>query len=159
MRFENRVALITGAGSGIGRVMAQRFAAEGAAVAVVDWKGEKADEVAREIGKAGGRAHAVRADVSRGSEVKAMVAEVASKLGSVDVLVNNAAIADGDDVLKIDEPTWERDVSVVLKSVFLCSQAVLPSMIERRGERSSTSRPSTASRRSATRRTARPRPA
>jgi len=48
------------------------------------------------------------------------------------VLINNAAIADGDDVLEIDEPTWERDVSVVLKSVFLCSKAVLPSMIERR---------------------------
>jgi meso-butanediol dehydrogenase/(S,S)-butanediol dehydrogenase/diacetyl reductase len=133
MRFKDRVVVITGAGSGIGRVMAQRFAAEGAAVAVIDWKGEKADEVAREIGEAAGRAHAVRADVSRGSEVRSMVAEAAAKLGPIDVLVNNAAIADGDDVLKIDEPTWERDVSVVLKSVFLCSQAVLPSMIERRG--------------------------
>src|SRR6476646_817632 len=131
MRFQNKVAVITGAGSGIGRVMAKRFAAEGAAVAVIDWKGEKAEEVAAEIGKDGDRAHAIRADVSQGSDVKAMVSEVASRLGPVDVLVNNAAIADGDDVLKIDEATWERDVSVVLKSVFLCSQAVLPSMIER----------------------------
>jgi len=119
MRFTNRVAVITGAGSGIGRVMARRFAAEGASVAVIDWKGEKADEVAGEIHKDGGRAHAIRADVSRGDDVKSMVSEVVSKLGPVDVLVNNAAIADGDDVLKIDEPTWERDVSVVLKSVFL----------------------------------------
>src|SRR3989441_11448178 len=61
-----------------------------------------------------------------------MVGEVTSRLGPVDVLVNNAAIADGDDVLEIEEPTWDRDVSVVLKSVFLCSKAVLPSMIERR---------------------------
>ncbi|HEV2217638.1 MAG TPA: glucose 1-dehydrogenase [Candidatus Dormibacteraeota bacterium] len=128
MRFQDRVVLVTGSGSGIGRVMAQKFAAEGAKVAVVDWKGEKAEEVAAEIG---GTAHALRADVSKGADVKAMVKEVALKLGPVDVLVNNAAIADGDDVLKIDEPTWERDVSVVLKSVFLCSQAVLPSMIER----------------------------
>ena len=103
--------------------MAQKFAAEGAKVAVVDWKGEKADEVAHEIG-----GDAYSADVSNGAQVKAMFA----KIGPVDVLVNNAAIADGDDVLKIDEPTWERDVSVVLKSVFLCSQAVLPSMIQRK---------------------------
>ena len=133
MRFQKRVVVITGAGSGIGRVMAKRFAAEGAAVAVIDWKGETAEEVAAEIGKDGGRAHAVSADVSSGADVDAMTSEVTSKLGPVDVLVNNAAIADGDDVLKIDEPTWERDVSVVLKSVFLCSKAVLPSMIERRG--------------------------
>jgi len=105
--------------------MAHKFAGEGAKVAVVDWKGEKADEVAREIG---GGAHAYSADVSDGAQVKAMF----GKIGPVDVLVNNAAIADGDDVLKIDEATWERDVSVVLKSVFLCSQAVLPSMIERK---------------------------
>ena len=128
MRFKDHVVIVTGSGSGIGRVMAHKFAAEGAKVAVIDWKGEKAEEVAAEIG---GSAHAVRADVSKGAEVKAMVKEVASKLGPVDVLVNNAAIADGDDVLKIDEPTWDRDVAVVLKSVFLCSQAVLPSMIDR----------------------------
>jgi meso-butanediol dehydrogenase / (S,S)-butanediol dehydrogenase / diacetyl reductase len=130
MRFQDRVVIVTGSGSGIGRVMAKKFAAEGAKVAIIDWKGEKAEEVAREVGET---AHAVRADVSNGADVKAMLTEVAAKLGPVDVLVNNAAIADGDDVLKIDEPTWDRDVSVVLKGVFLCSQAVLPSMIERHG--------------------------
>lgn len=132
MRFANRVVIITGAGSGIGRVMAKRFAGEGAKVAVVDWHGDRADEVAEEIGRDGGQAAAIRTDVSVGREVKSMVAEVESRLGAPDVLVNNAAIAAGDDVLEIDEPTWERDVSVVLKSVFLCSKAVLPSMIERR---------------------------
>jgi meso-butanediol dehydrogenase/(S,S)-butanediol dehydrogenase/diacetyl reductase len=130
MRFRNRVVAVTGSGSGIGRVMAQKFAAEGAKVAVIDWKGDKAEEVAAEIG---GLARAIRADVSKGADVNTMVQEIASTLGPVDVLVNNAAIADGDDVLKIDEPTWDRDVSVVLKSVFLCSQAVLPSMIDRGG--------------------------
>ena len=113
--------------------MVQRFAAEGAKVAVVDWLGDRADAVAAEISSGGGQATAIRADVSQARDVNSMVADVGSRLGPVDVLVNNAAIADGDDVLQIDEATWDRDVAVVLKSVFLCSKAVLPSMIERRG--------------------------
>ena len=133
MRFKNKVVVITGAGSGIGRVMAQRFAAEGAKVAVVDWLGDRAESVAGEIATAGGVTSAFRADVSAAPEVESMVAAVGSRLGPVDVLVNNAAIADGDDVLQIDDATWDHDVAVVLKSVFLCSKAVLPSMIERRG--------------------------
>ena len=132
MRFAEKVVILTGGGSGIGMVMSKRFAAEGAKVAVVDWHGERADEVASLIAQSGGQAVAIRADVSVGRDVKSMVAEVESRLGPVDVLINNAAIADGDDVLEIDEATWEQDVSVVLKSVFLCSKAVLPSMIDRR---------------------------
>ena len=128
MRFQDRVVVVTGSGSGIGRVMAQRFAAEGAGVAVVDWHQDRASEVAAGIP----RALAVRADVSSGADVAAMEAAVHSSLGAVDVLVNNAAIADGDDILAMDEATWEKDVDVVLKSVFLCSKAVLPAMIERR---------------------------
>jgi meso-butanediol dehydrogenase / (S,S)-butanediol dehydrogenase / diacetyl reductase len=131
MRFTDRVVIVTGGGSGIGRVMAQRFAAEGAKVAVVDWLGDRAEAVSAEISGAGGQSAAIRADVSSAREVDSMVARVGSQLGPVDVLVNNAAIADGDDVLQIDEATWDRDVAVVLKSVFLCSKAVLPSMIER----------------------------
>jgi meso-butanediol dehydrogenase/(S,S)-butanediol dehydrogenase/diacetyl reductase len=133
MRFENQVVVVTGGGSGIGRVMARRFADEGAKVAVVDWLGDRADAVAAEISGDGGQAAAIHADVSVGRDVDSMVAEVTSRLGPTDVLVNNAAIADGDDVLLIDEATWERDVAVVLKSVFLCSKAVLPAMIDRRG--------------------------
>jgi NAD(P)-dependent dehydrogenase (short-subunit alcohol dehydrogenase family) len=128
MRFQDRVVVVTGSGSGIGRVMAQRFAAEGARVAVVDWHEERASEVAAEIPQA----LAVRADVSSGADVAAMEAAVRSSLGAVDVLVNNAAVAEGDDVLAMDEATWEKDVAVVLKSVFVCSKAVLPAMIERR---------------------------
>src|SRR5216684_2732439 len=127
MRFSDRVVVVTGGGSGIGRVMAQRFAAEGAKVAVVDWMGDSAEAVAAEISGS----IAVKADVSSRLNVESMVGRVASELGPVDVLVNNAAIADGDDVLQMDEETWERDVAVVLKSVYLCSKAVLPSMIER----------------------------
>jgi meso-butanediol dehydrogenase / (S,S)-butanediol dehydrogenase / diacetyl reductase len=131
MRFKDRVVIVTGAGSGIGRVMAQRFAAEGAKVAVVDWLGGRADAVTAEISDAGGKAVAIHSDVSSAAGVDSMLTSAVSQLGPVDVLVNNAAIADGDDVLQIDDATWDRDVAVVLKSVFLCSKAVLPSMIER----------------------------
>jgi len=113
--------------------MAQRFAAEGAKVAVVDWIEELAVAVSAEISSAGGQGVAIRTDVSAAAEVDAMVAEVGSRLGPVDVLVNNAAIADGDDLLRIDEATWDRDVAVVLRSVFLCSKAVLAPMIDRGG--------------------------
>ena len=129
MRFQERVVVVTGSGSGIGRVMAEQFAAEGARVAVVDWLGDRAEAVASEMPGA----VAVSADVSSGAGVQSMMATVDSRLGPVDVLVNNAAIADGDDVLKMDETVWARDVDVVLKSVFLCSKAVLPSMIKRGG--------------------------
>jgi meso-butanediol dehydrogenase/(S,S)-butanediol dehydrogenase/diacetyl reductase len=133
MRFKDKVVIVTGGGSGIGRVMAQRFAAEGAKVAVVDWLEDRAKAVSAEISRAGGQAAAIRADVSAASDVESMVAEVGSRLGPVDVLINNAAIADGDDVLQIDQATWDRDVAVVLRSVFLCSKAVLAPMIERGG--------------------------
>jgi NAD(P)-dependent dehydrogenase (short-subunit alcohol dehydrogenase family) len=131
VRFKDKVVVVTGAGSGIGRVMAQRFAAEGAKVAVVDWMKELADAATAEISHGGGEAVSIHADVSAAREVDAMVAEVGSRLGPVDVLVNNAAIADGDDLLRIDEATWDRDVAVVLRSVFLCSRAVLAPMIDR----------------------------
>ena len=133
MRFHDRVVIVTGAGSGIGRVIAQRFAEEGAKVAVVDWVPDRADAVTAEIASAGGSALSVHADVSSRRDVEAMVQRVASELGPVDVLINNAAIAEGDDVLQMDEATWDRDVAVVLRSVFLCCKAVLPSMIDRRG--------------------------
>jgi meso-butanediol dehydrogenase / (S,S)-butanediol dehydrogenase / diacetyl reductase len=133
MRFKDRVAVVTGSGSGIGKVMAQRFAAEGASVVVVDWKGDLADGVAGEIGDLGGTGVGVTADVSVPGDVERLTKVALDSFGRVDVLVNNAAIADGDDILLMDEPTWARDVDVVLKGPFLCTKAVLPGMIEQRG--------------------------
>jgi meso-butanediol dehydrogenase / (S,S)-butanediol dehydrogenase / diacetyl reductase len=132
-RFADRTVLVTGSGSGIGRVMANRFAAEGAAVVVVDIDDAKAEEVADEITAAGGRAVATHADVSDVADVADMRKVAEDAFERVDILVNNAAIAGGDDILAIDEATWDRDLAVCLKSVFLCSKEVLPGMIARRG--------------------------
>jgi meso-butanediol dehydrogenase/(S,S)-butanediol dehydrogenase/diacetyl reductase len=132
MRFSDRTVLITGGGSGIGRVMANRFAAEGGAVVVADIVAAKAEEVADEISAAGGRAIGTRADVSVPADVAAMRGTAEDAFGRIDILVNNAAIEGGDDILVIDEATWDRDLAVCLKSVFLCSKEVLPGMIARR---------------------------
>src|SRR5262249_35365723 len=131
VRFADRTVVVTGGGSGIGRVIALRFAAEGAAVVVADWVAEKAWAVADEIEAADGRALATHTDVSRPSDVAAMRATAESTFGAIEVLVNNAAIDGGDDVLRIDEETWDRDLAVCLKSAFLCSREVLPGMVER----------------------------
>jgi NAD(P)-dependent dehydrogenase (short-subunit alcohol dehydrogenase family) len=131
-RFSGRTVLVTGGGSGIGRVMARQFAAEGASVVVADIVAEKAEEVAREIASAGGAAVSTHTDVSVAEDVASMRASAEEAFERVDVLVNNAAIEGGDDILVIDEATWDRDLAVCLKSVFLCSKEMLPGMIERR---------------------------
>ena len=121
-RLEGKRALVTGGGSGIGRAISRRFAAEGAAVIVADLVGERAEAVAAEIG---GRA--VQADVTAATDVARMV----DTGGAIDVLVNNAGGGTADDVLEISEEEWDGDVELNLKSAFLCSKAVLPGMIER----------------------------
>jgi meso-butanediol dehydrogenase / (S,S)-butanediol dehydrogenase / diacetyl reductase len=132
MRFSGRSVVITGGGSGIGRVMAQRFAAEDAAVLVADIREDRAREVAAEIESAGGHAVATRSDVTVAEDVDSMVGAAEKAFGAVDVLVNNAYSCDGDNVLLMDEETWDRDIVGVVKSAFLCSKRVLGGMIERR---------------------------
>lgn len=129
-RFEGRVALVTGSGSGIGAVLARMFARDGAAVAVVDWDGDAAEASAAAIRESGGRSMSVTADVSDPDDVTAAVTRTLDEFGRVDVLVNNAAIADGDDVLLTEPEVWDRDVAVVLRGPFLCTRAVLPHMID-----------------------------
>lgn len=128
-----RVALVTGASRGIGRAVAVALARAGADIAVnYRERCAAADEVAREIAALHRRAVTVRADVSRAGEVQAMVERVTRDLGPVDVLVNNAGIARPQPPEEITERDWDEMIDVNLKSCFLATQAVLPSMRARR---------------------------
>lgn len=131
MRLQNRVAFITGGGSGIGHAICRLFAAEGAQVVAVDRALDRAEATLAEIQAAGGAGLALYADVSQPAEVEAAAQTAIQQMGRVDILVNNAAIAEGDDILTIDEATWDLNLAVVLKSVYLCSRALLPDMLAR----------------------------
>ncbi len=130
MRLENHVALITGGGSGIGRATALRFAMEGAAIAVFDRHEQAAVSVADEIAASGGRAIPVTGDVTDLAALEHATRLASDALGPVSILVANAAISQGDDILATDEDTWDRTVDIVLKGVFLSAKAVLPGMLE-----------------------------
>lgn len=132
MRLSDTVALVTGAGSGIGRATAELFAREGARVVIADRNLLAAEETAGRISAAGGDALAAEVDVVRAEAVASMAERAIAAFGRVDVLVNNAGLSSGDDILQIDEETWDLNLAVVLKSVFLCSKALLPGMLERR---------------------------
>jgi NAD(P)-dependent dehydrogenase (short-subunit alcohol dehydrogenase family) len=133
MKLNDRVAIVTGAGQGIGEAIALRLANAGADVAVVDLNLPTAEAVSQKIRDLGRRSIAVRCDVSRAAEVSAMRDRVLAELGRIDILVNNAGIAGKNaPLLEVSEEEWDLVMSVDVKSVFLCSKAVLPHMIERR---------------------------
>ena len=129
-RLQDKVALITGAGSGIGRASAERFAAEGAQVVVVDLKG--AEETVAAIEAAGGEGLALRTDVADEDGVAAMAEVALERFGKVDVLMNNAGILD-DYLPAADTPTevWDRVLGVNLFAQFFTARALLPQMVER----------------------------
>ena len=132
-RFAGRVVLVTGAGGGIGRAVALRFAAEGAKVGVNDIRPETVQSVVDEVTSAGGQALAVAADVSDAAQVEAMFARVEAEFGYVDVLYNNAGLIDTNrHFLDADQEWWERIVRVNLGSVFLCSHRAAKVMVRRR---------------------------
>jgi 3-oxoacyl-[acyl-carrier protein] reductase len=129
-RLQDKVALITGAGSGIGRASAERFAAEGARVAVVDLKG--AEETVAAIEAAGGEGLALITDVADEDAVATMAELALERFGKVDVLMNNAGVLD-DYLAAADTPTevWDRVLGVNLFAQFFTSRALLPQMVER----------------------------
>jgi len=132
VRLKGKVALITGAGSGIGRSTALLFAEEGAKVAVNDLSEERGRETVQEIVSRGGDAIFVRADVTKEDEVKRMVEETLEKYGQIDVLFNNAGISGVGAVHEISEELWDRVMTVNVKGVFLPCKYVVPHMMERK---------------------------
>jgi len=131
MRLKGKIAIVTGAGSGLGKATARLFAREGARVVVADVSQRRAEGVAAEInGKSRRRkAIALRADVAKKDEVAAMVAETRKQLGPVNILVNNAGIAQIKNFLDISSEEWQRMLDVHMKGTFLCTQAVISDMI------------------------------
>jgi len=127
-RLHGKVAVITGAGSGIGRATALRFAREGAAVVVGDISGDSAAAVAREITGSGHRAVARTANVANSFEVDALIAEAVTCFGRLDVLMNNAAAPHGAPVAATTDADWRRVMSVTLDGVFYGMRAALQRM-------------------------------
>ena len=129
-RLESKVAVITGAASGIGRETARRFAEEGAKVCVVDLNDRTGKEVAGELDGL-----YIHADVTDPDDVQRMYAEAVERLGGVDVLFNNAGISppDDDSILETEMDAWERVQNVNLKSVYLCCKHGIPRLLERGG--------------------------
>lgn len=129
MRLKDKVAIVTGAGSGNGHGIALRFAQEGCAVACVDVNEDATLQTAAQIVEAGQQSVAVRADISRRDEVHAMVACVMERFGRVDILVNNAGVEFLTHLLDITEEEWDRTLNINLKGTFLCTQAVAREMV------------------------------
>ena len=130
MRLHDKVALITGAGSGIGRAAATRFAAEGAAVVAVDLDLASAEETVALVAAARGRAGAVRADVSQSDDCAAMVAFAEEAFGRLDVLFNNAGVMvpGDDDAVTTEESLWDLTMDVNAKGVFLGCKHGIPAL-------------------------------
>jgi NAD(P)-dependent dehydrogenase (short-subunit alcohol dehydrogenase family) len=134
-RFEERVAVVTGAGSGIGRATALRLAAEGATVACLDLDGDAANATCTTIeAESGGSALGLTVDVTDEGQVSRSFGQVRERLGSVDVLIANAGIEGPVDTIpNIERSAWEQVVAVNLTGVFLCAKHAIPLLCERAG--------------------------
>jgi Dehydrogenases with different specificities (related to short-chain alcohol dehydrogenases) len=132
MRLEGKVAIITGAGSGMGRVAAQLFAAEGAKVVVAEFDEAAGNQTVESVLEAGGEATFVRTDVGNEADARAMVNHAVAHYGRVDALYNNAAIMPEPDhsVIDTDVATWDKVMAVNVRGVFLGCKYAIPPMLE-----------------------------
>lgn len=134
-RLENRIALVTGAGQGIGRAIALAMAREGAALVIGDLNEANASAVKKEIEGLGGKAAALHADISNEESVQAMVDAMLKEYDRVDILVNNAGIFPTSPVEAMTEEEWDRVIGTNLVGTFLCSKAVAPQLLAQRSGR------------------------
>jgi NAD(P)-dependent dehydrogenase (short-subunit alcohol dehydrogenase family) len=128
-----KVAVITGAASGIGQSIALKFAEQGARIAAVDLTRESLADTAAQVRKKGGQLDAFAADVSSAAAVDAAFAAIRGAFGRIDILVNNAGVGHVGTVLDTDEETFDRLYRVNVKGVFLCTKAAMPTMLEQGG--------------------------
>lgn len=131
MRFADKVALITGAGNGIGQEIARRFAAEGATVVIADINAAAGEQAAAQIGAAGGQAVAICADVADEQQVTALIEQAIARCGQIDVLINNAGVVAHALLIDMDRAAWDRQLAVQLTGPFLMSKHIARHMIDR----------------------------
>ncbi len=135
MRLEGRVALVTGAGAGIGRAVARRFADEGALLVLAEIDEERGQRVQAELEALGRPAHFVRTDLARKDDIDALVDATATRFGRIDVLVNNAGVTRRLGFFDVGEADWDRMYAVNARGLFFCMQAAARRMAEQRSGR------------------------
>jgi len=133
VKLENKVAIITGSGSGIGRSTALLFASQGASVVVADINSKDAEETVKMLRQNGQEAIGVQTDVSKSNDTEAMVAQTIQHYGKLDILFNNAGIDIAKPLVETTEDEWDRTLSINLKGVFLGCKFGIPAMIENGG--------------------------
>jgi NAD(P)-dependent dehydrogenase (short-subunit alcohol dehydrogenase family) len=131
MRFSQKVVIVSGAGNGIGRAIAQAFAAEGARVVVADINAAAGERAAAELTASGGQALAIATDVADEAQVERLVTAVAERFGQIDVLVNNAGVVAHKLLLEMNRADWDRQLAVQLTGPFLMSKHAARLMIDR----------------------------
>jgi sorbitol-6-phosphate 2-dehydrogenase len=132
MRLRDEVAIISGAGQGIGKAIALKFAGEGADIVAADINLKSAEKTADEVAQRGRKAVAVRVDVTKEPDIQKMTDKSIEEFGKIDILVNNAGMAKTIRFLDMTGELWDAMLDINLKSVFLCCKAVLPHMLERK---------------------------
>ena len=131
-RFENKIALVTGASRGIGEAIAKRLASEGAAVIAAARSADALARVVSEIGAAGGKASALALDLADSASIEAGVKQTLTAHGEIHVLVNNAGVAEDNLILRMSRDAWDRVLATNLTGVFLLTQAVVKGMVRKR---------------------------